>query len=208
MKKSLLTTTLICLCFLSSCSFAEKQGNKDNAPEYIAYNKLLFGDMSLLDESKEQFFVPDFSDGDFDYEYTFLDLDGDKADELIVQMENDPGGYNAVFHFENDHITCWFSDSVEMTCFDYPLQNGLMVEEYDYGGSISYHIFRYLSTGRSETVKTLYIREEPLNQDTSLATPIYEVDDKEVSKEAFEKELNESIIENRLDTTAWKKLQK
>ena len=134
-----------------------------------------------------------------------MDLDKDGIDELLVQSVDDPGGYNAVFHYEDEEIVCWDSDSIEMTCFDYPLQDGLMVNEYDYGGSISYIVFQYLSTGDTETVKTLFIREysmygEPLDE------PIYKIDDVEVTKEEFEEALNTYINNMRLDKSAWIKI--
>ena len=47
-------------------------------------------------------------------------------------MEDEPQGFFAVFHQVDDQVVCWMLEDLEMTCFDYPLDNGLMVNEYDY----------------------------------------------------------------------------
>ena len=199
----LIKISILSLSLLAACGSLKGAQGKDNTLAHEEYEKFIAGDMSLLDSSKDTWFVPDFSDETFDYEYTFLDLDGDKEDELLVQMENDPGAYNAVFHYADGKITCWYSDSVEMICYSYPLQNGTMVEEYDDGDQISYDIYRYLSTGEKEPVKHLFIQEEFTNSEADSNIPIYKIDDKDVSKEDFEKELKASVTDNLLDQTAW-----
>ena len=199
------TMILLGLVALTACSSSDEQAIKENEYAHQAYDKFLSGDMSLLDSSKERWYVPDFNE-DKDFEYTLMDLDGDKRDELVVQVVDDPGSYNAVFHYEDGHISCWFSDSVEVVCFNYPLKNGLMCEEYNYAGSISYNVYRYLSTGETKPEKYLFIREEPAFPDEELTAPIYKIDEKDVTKEEFEKELNKTVTDHLLSRTAWKKI--
>ena len=179
----------------------------DESAVHEIFEKFVNGDRSYLEEGWENnMFVPDFTgDEVFSYEYAFMDLDSDGTDELIIQMEDDPGAYNGVFHFDGKYIQCWCSDSVEMTCYFVPLNDGLMVEEYDYAGSISYQVFRYLSNGERETVTNLFCREEPLGQDETEKCPYYEINDKEVSKEEFYKELEQQITSKYLEKSAWTK---
>lgn len=179
--------------------------NNNNESAHKLYEQFLSGDMSVLKESsKERWYIPELT-GKREYEYTLLDLDQDGIDELLVQSVDDPGGYNAVFHYEDEEIVCWDSDSMEMICYDYPLQDGLMVNEYDYGGSISYIVFQYLPTGETETVKTFFIREESMYGEP-LDEPTYKIDDVEVTKDEFEEILNSDINGKRLDRSAWIKI--
>ena len=206
-KIRLITITILGLSLLAACSFSGKQTDKDNAIIHETYEKFLSGDMSLLDSSKDSWYVPNFPGEDLNFEYTFLDLDGDEKDELLVQVENDPGTYNSVFHYSEGNITCWSSDSVEAICYSYPLKNGLMVEEYDYGDQISYDIYRYLSSGEIENVKSLYVHEIFIDPEDAGNIPEYKVDDKDVTKEVFEKELKEDVTDNLLKQSAWKRLK-
>ena len=59
------------------------------------------GDRTLLAAGWE---VPDFQDARLEFEYTYLDLDGDGVVELLVQLQDDPCGYNAVFHFDGEPV--------------------------------------------------------------------------------------------------------
>ena len=99
-----------------------------------------------------------------------------------------------IFHFEEDKIVCWCSDSVEMTCFEYPLRNGLMVNEYQYNGTITYSIFNYLSNGEKVQKIMLWYRENDFS---------YNVDNIDVTKEEFENEYKSLIQEQLYDSVDW-----
>ncbi|WP_022765950.1 hypothetical protein [Butyrivibrio sp. XPD2006] len=173
-----------------------------NADELLT--RFIEGDVSVLEENqKEEWFIPDFNDGSFEYEYTLLDLDGDGENEMIVQMKDEPQGFSAVFNAERDKVYCWGSDSVEMNCFEYPLDNGMMVSEYDYDGAVSYSIYAYDTTGEAKHISLLFIREVPASNNAAVKYPDYRIDDKEVTKEEFGKELKAAIGDHRLDRTSW-----
>lgn len=171
------------------------------------YVDFLKGDRTHMAEGwEEEWFIPDFTYKDDSYEYMFLDLDGDDEKELLVQMQDDPGSYNGVFHVEDGRIVCWESDSVEMICYQYPLKDGTMVSEYDYGGSISYALYKYASDGQTTRLTELFIREEPPANDAEADYPSYKVDDAEVDKEEFQQKLKELILDLMFDGSDWTKL--
>lgn len=174
--------------------------------EKTPLEKILDGDKSVLDESQESWPVPDFKNDKFTYEYLFMDLDGDGQDEMLVQMEDEPQGFMAIFHQKDDKVACWMLDDLEMTCFDYPLDDGSMVEEYDYGGAISYHIYRYNSDGEKEYLTELFIREEVGNDET-VECPDYRIDVYKATKEEFEAKRKELILDHTIDASAWTKIQ-
>lgn len=166
--------------------------------------RFIDGDMSVLEENqKEEWFIPDFNDGSFEYEYTLLDLDGDGENEMIVQMKDEPQGFSAVFNAESGKVYCWGSDSVEMNCYEYPLDNGMMVSEYDYDGAVSYSIYSYEPDGECNHISELFIREVPASNNDTVKYPDYRIDDKEVTKEEFEKELKALIGDHKLDRSSW-----
>ena len=90
--------------------------------------------------------MPDFQQ-EMEYEYVYMDLDQDAQEELVVQMADNPGGYNGVFYFADGRLICWNSDGTEMSGRDYPLQDGTMVRQYDWNGTQSYTLFHYQSDG-------------------------------------------------------------
>jgi hypothetical protein len=96
---------------------------------------------------------------------------------------------------------------MEMICYSYPLKNGMMVEEYDYDGSISYNLYRYLPSGETEQIGSFFIREEPSSLEESLDAPIYKIDNKDVSKEEFEKELKEQVLDEMVGRNDWTKMR-
>lgn len=132
-----------------------------------------------------------------------MDLDGDVSPELLVQIENDPGGYNGVFHFDGDRLQCWNSDAVEMTCRDYPLIDGTMVRQYDYGGTRSYTLFRYHPDGEREEIHSLFARDELVYENSELPCPYYSIDGTEVDKAEFEEELHTLVTAKILDRSCW-----
>lgn len=179
-------------------SFSSKE------PALTAYSEFLSGDRTLLDEAQSEMWeIPAFQGAGMKYEYTYLDLDGDGVDELLVQMVDDPCGYNAVFHFENGQIFCWNSDTVESSCRDYPLNDSTMVRQYDFGGTRSYTIFRYKEGGEKENISQLFTREELIPEDSSEPCPYYEIDGKEVDKVEFDKQLDSLVTDRLVERAAW-----
>ncbi|MBD5481768.1 MAG: hypothetical protein HDR15_04455 [Lachnospiraceae bacterium] len=171
-----------------------------------AYSSFLSGDISLFDS--EQLYTwhlegwADFIQSDLTYEYTYLDLDGDGIEELLIQMEDAPLCYNAVFHYADGALFCWNQDMVEMTSGDYPLQDGTMVSQYDYNDTSSYTVFRYLPDGERETLSQLYARES-IDEDSDLPCPYYEVGGVEVDHSVFVEQLEELITKQLLPRSAW-----
>ena len=173
-------------------------------PALIAYSEFLSGNRTLLDEAQSEMWeIPDFQGAEMKYEYTYLDLDGDGVHELLVQLEDDPHGYNAVFHFENGQIFCWNSDMVESSCCDYPLNNSTMVRQYDFSGTRSYTIFRYKEGGEEENISQLFAREELIPEDSSEPCPYYEIDGKEVDKVEFDKQLDLLVTGRLVERAEW-----
>ncbi|MBD5531725.1 MAG: hypothetical protein HDQ98_05915 [Lachnospiraceae bacterium] len=172
-----------------------------------AYSSFLSGDISLFDG--EQLYTwhlegwADFLQSDLTYEYTYLDLDGDGIEELLIQMEDAPFCYNAVFHYADGALYCWNQDMVEMTSGDYPLLDGTMVSQYDYNDTSSYTIFRYLPDGERETLSQLYARESLVDEDSDLPCPYYEVDGVEVDHSVFAEQLEKLITKQLLPRSAW-----
>ena len=171
-----------------------------------AYAAFLSGDWAVLgDAQPETWWIPGLPNNAdlFKYEYTYLDLDGDARPELLVQMEDDPGGYNGVFHFDGDRLQCWNSDSVEMTCRDYPLIDGTMVQQYDYGGTRTYVLFRYRPDGGREELHSLFARDELVYEDSGLSCPYYRIDETEVDAVEFQEQLHALVTAKTLDRSCW-----
>ncbi len=169
-----------------------------------AFTDFLSGNDTILNsEQQGTWWIPDFQDETLAYEYAYWDLNGDGVPELLVQMKDDPAGYNGVFHFEDGKITCWNSDASEMQCRDYPLDDGTMVRQYDFNGTTTYTIFRYQDDGEMETVQSLFLREELIPEDSTEPCPYYEVDGQEVDQEEFHQELDALIESRLLPRSAW-----
>ena len=172
-----------------------------------AYSDFLSGDVSLFDSEQIRIWGlegwADFLKTEFQYEYTYLALDGDGMEELLIQMEGAPLIYNAVFHYADGALFCWNNDMVEMTSGSYPLADGTMVSQYDYSGTRSYTIFRYLPDGERENIASLYARDSLTDEDSELPCPYYEVDGAEVDQTVFEEQLEELITKQLLPRSAW-----
>lgn len=172
-----------------------------------AYSSFLSGDISLFDSEQLRIWGlegwSDFLQSDLTYEYTYLDLDGDGIEELLIQMEDAPLCYNAVFHYADGAMFCWNEDMVEMTSGDYPLQDGTMVSEYSFNDTILYTVFRYLPDGERETLFDLYARESLIYEDSDLPCPYYEIDGIEVDHGVFVEQLEELITKQLLPRSAW-----
>lgn len=135
-------------------------------------------------------------------EYTYLDLDGDGVSELLVQYADDPC-INSVFHYDSGKLFCWKNYFSEGSCRDYPLKDGTMVRQYDFNGARTYTIFRYNSNGETEELSSLFAREELIPEDSSETCPYYEVNREEVEQSVFDEKLNDMIINQMLDRSAW-----
>lgn len=195
---------ILASALLMAVSITACRETNESDPALEAYSSLLLGDRTLLDDAQsEMWWIPDFQDENWKYEYTYLDLDGDDAVELIVQMEDDPCGYNAVFHFEDGKVFCWNSDAAEMSCRDYPLDDGTMVRQYDTNGSRIYTIFRYKSNGETEDISHLFAREELIPEDSTEPCPYYEIDGRAVDKAEFDEQLDALVTGRMLERSAW-----
>lgn len=172
---------------------------------FAAYAALLSGDTALLNPSagEAQWWIPDFGDKSLQYEYTYMDLNRDGVWELLVQMVGSPEEYNGVFSFENGEVRCWNSDAAEMSCRDYPLADGLMVRQYDLGGTSSYTVFRYHAGGEEEIVSSFTISEERLDPQSSQPRSRYTVDGEEVEKETFDEQFDRLITSKLPDCSIW-----
>lgn len=169
-----------------------------------AYTRFLQGDRALLDESQtDMWYIPDFQDDMLQYEYTYLDVNADGSSELLVQLADDPCGYNGVFHYEEGRIYCWNSDSAEMSSRDYPLKDGIMVSQYDYAGTRTYTLFKYNADGSKANISTLLAREELHPEDSTEKCPYYAIDGIEVDKNEFDKKLNALVLDRLLERTKW-----
>ena len=172
-----------------------------------AYAALLAGDQTLLaEEDSAQWWVPAFGTDGLDYEYAYLDLDGDSSNELLVQMAGSPEGYNGVFHYEGGQLRCWNSDYAEGNCRDYPLRNGTMLRQYDLGGSCSYILYRYRSDGTLREVGRLFARESLMEGEDPAPCPYYEADGIELTKAEFDAALARQITDRLPDEDFWNAL--
>lgn len=172
-----------------------------------AYEAFLVGDISLFDREQIDTWPLDiWKDTILFYgelEYTYLDLDGDGTEELLVQRIEEPFGFNAVFHYEDGRLFCWQFDCVEMTSGDYPLRDGTMVSQYNYNGASSYTIYRYQPDGEREKLSSLFVREELVDPNNGDPCPYYEVDGNQVDKKTFEEQLQGVILDQMLERSAW-----
>ena len=130
-------------------------------------------------------------------------MNGDGCSELLVQLEDDPCGYNGVFHYEEGRLYCWNSDSAEMSSRDYPLKDGIMVSQYDYAGTRTYTLFKYNADGSKANISTLFAREELHPEDSTEKCPYYAIDGIEVDKNEFDKKLNALVLDRLLERTEW-----
>ncbi len=188
-----------------------EDGEESLPSSQAAYEAFLAGDISLFDREQIDTWPLDIWKDTIlacgELEYTYLDLDGDGAQELLVQWIEDPFGFNGVFHYEGGGLSCWQFDCVEMTSGDYPLRDGTMVSQYNYNGASSYTIFRYQPDGGREKLSSLFVREELADPDSGDPCPYYEVDGTQVDKKAFEEQLQRAILDQMLERSVWMEIR-
>lgn len=205
MKKMCMIVISVCMnvLLLAGC------GKKEEIAR-TAYASFLSGDRTVLDGAQEEmWWIPDFQDENMEYECTYLDVDEDGVVELIVQMTDNPNGYNGVFHFDflDDKLFCWNSDAAEMSYWDYPLRDGTMVRKYVENGMYFYTIFHYKYKGEKKIVTYLLAREELIPGDSLEPCPYYEIDGKEVEKAVFDEKVNTLITEKMLERSEWEEIK-
>lgn len=176
--------------------------DEDTLPE--AFQALISGDVAFIEDSRIANELNDIILPHGNLEYAVLDLDGDNSGELLIQMINEPSSYNAVFHYDGKKLVCWNHDMVEMSCRDYPLQDGTMVRQYDYGGMRNYTLFRYCTNGEREETAHLFVRDELIPVDSAEPCPYYEIDGESVDEQTFNAALEEKICAKMLERDAWK----
>lgn len=196
MKKVWLAALLlVCALILTGCEV--KPDPEVEAQR--AYWHFLDGDLSLFDEEElEKWGLEEWMPlvlKPKEVEHTYLDLDEDGVPELLLRRVEDPAGYNAVFHYQDGKLVCWQNDGSEGCCWDYPLEDGTMVRQYEADGSSSYTLFLYRSDGSEEIVGSLYVREGD--------DPCYQVNGEDVDETIFWEELESRVTGRVLDRYEW-----
>lgn len=175
------------------------QENIEKVCVRAAYERFLAGDMSLLEpERLPSWWQASLLKGEL--EYTYLDLDGDGVEELLLQWIDEPGAYNGVFHYAGGRLYTWQHDEVEMVCWEHPLRDGTMVREYHLGSSSSYTLFRYQADGSREQVASLGFHSQ---WNDGSGNRFYNVDGREVSQSEFEREVKRLVTDQTLDRGVW-----
>lgn len=173
--------------------------DEENLCAHAAYEAFLAGDMSLLEPVE-----PGWAEHlaliiKAAMEYTYLDLDGDGVDELLLQCPNDPMSYNGVFHYRDGLLQCWQHDEVEMSCRDYPLRDGIMVQQY----RESYHLFRYQPDGSKKELTGL----DAMLRRPDEAVYFYSIDGEDVDRAEFERQLKHLVTDQLLERKAWTEIE-
>lgn len=144
------------------------------------------------------------------YLFTLKDLNGDHIDELFIKdgKWDASYGYNSwVFSYNpNDkkiYNIIW--DDIEGVCSYTPLKNGVLLQRYWYAGgqSDSFTFYKLGSDNKGNKVKELnyFVGDwEDL--------PPYRIDQKEVTKEKWNKVLKSDFINNKISKNQWHKCNK
>ena len=174
--------------------------NIQNGCAWVAYEEFLAGDMSLLEpvepgwpEHLELWRNIFILTGEM--EYTYLDLDGDDVDELLLQCPNDSQSYNGVFHYGDGMLQCWQHDEIELSCRDYPLRDGTMVRQY----RECYYLFRYQLDGSEKELTSLSALPRSPEEDVYF----YQVDGEDVDQAEFERQLKCLVTDQLLEREVW-----
>lgn len=189
---------------VSETTAVETENQDPEEAAQKAYFDFLSGDISLLEDKELGQEWVDFYLPNSELEYVFLDLDGDDISELLVQYVDSPEILNAVFHYSDGKLFCWNFDSAEGSCRDYPLKDyGIIVRQYDFNGTRSYTVFRYISDGNQMELFNFFVRDELINENDTSPVPYYEVDGYEVEQEAFEAEFEKRITSQIPERSFW-----
>lgn len=177
------------------------QENINNGCARAAYEVFLAGDMSLLEPvepgwAEHMASWLDFLCSNGGIEYTYLDLDGDGVDELLLQCPDDPQSYNGVFHYVGGELQCWQDDGIELSRRDYPLRDGTMVSQY----RECYYLFRYQPDGSKRELISLSAMPRHPEEDIYF----YQVDGEDVDQAEFEGQLKRLVTDQLLEREAWR----
>lgn len=186
--------------------YRKEKETSSEAEVHLTFVRFMKGDIPLeADPHGRSWVIPNFNTKYPSYEYLFWNLDGVGEEELIVQIVDNPEGYNGVFHLEDGKVYCWNSDAVDGSDRDYPLKDGTMVHQYDFSENTSYTIYRYLQNGEKEELHHLFARRILMDAESKEPCPYYEIDGEEVTKEEFDSRVKEIITDRRPVRTAWNK---
>lgn len=186
MRKRLIGVALATIAVLALAGCGNKTVSDSDSQS--AFYDFLNGGYVTFDEH----FAKGFEMYKSDMEYLFLDLDGDKVDELILRANPGAGCWNFVFHYENGDIKCWHEDTMEETSVDYPLLNSTMVHEYSYGGSLLSKVYRFLPDGSTEEIIRFDLGEND-----------YSINDNAVDKDEYYEKFSSYIEEQRVPDSMW-----
>ncbi len=204
-----------CFCLLAGLlvmagchnTTASSQSNNGLEAAQAAYTAFLSGDISQFSASDtETWGLTSWKEtilAGGNLEYTYLDLDGDGTDELLVQYVDSPEAFNGVFHYDGTALQCWQFDPMEGSNRDYPLQNGTMVRQYDSNGASTYTLFLYGTDGEPAYAGSFFSREELIPENSDLPCPYYEINGEETDKSTFEEQLNLLVTTQRLSRSDW-----
>lgn len=132
-------------------SQADKALNSETAKN--CFLRLLEGRRTLLRNQAEGFFEALAQEESVNY--LFLDVDGDRMEELFVRT----AGYCYIFHASADGIYCWLAYPADEEAYVQPLTDGSLLYRTTYRmeGVVqeSYDIYRIQTGGKAARVNTL-----------------------------------------------------
>ena len=175
-----------------------------------AFRQLLSGDAAVLaDGDNESAWAESFPREDV--VYLLMDVDGDGEVELLLQHESGPETANATLDFRDGLIYVQRADCVDGSELEYPLRDGTMVYEWHFGDRYGFYHFRYTPGYFTEGLERFTYTpaggwwgetDEP--ERWQYGEGELEEDDRDVTRQEFERLLEEKITSQRLDASAWK----
>ncbi|MDE5741892.1 MAG: hypothetical protein K2H90_05525 [Oscillospiraceae bacterium] len=194
----------------SESSGTTAQTETESISAKAAYEKFLSGDISLFtEEDVSMWGLDDWKSALVlgGLQYVYLDIDGDGAEELLVQYSGVPAVFNGVFDYDGKNLLCRQYDMSDGDSFAFPLEDGSMVRQHLFNGTHSYTFFRYGEDGEITELKNLFARVELIPEDSGEPCPYYEIDGNEVVLEEFTAALKENVTDKMLDPSAWTEIQ-
>ncbi|MBP5654194.1 MAG: hypothetical protein J6X33_01640 [Clostridiales bacterium] len=170
--------------------------------------KYISGDTSVLEETQQELWgLPDLHKRTY-YEYTYMDLDDDGDEELIIQTENNPKSFAAIFYAKDNMVFCGCLDAADSIPFSYPIDNGYIVIERHEDGLINHSILKS-KFGEGCDFKSVceFFTNTRIADDPENPYPHYRIDGKEVPKEEYEEKLKTMITDHLLDRDAWTRIE-